>query len=143
MVPVVRVEVRSKVPGAAGDGLPAVLVELVSERTTVAELIRRTVEEQIRLLAWDRARCRAALDRQYLSPDDIRAQAGTGVVRMPAPRRDALDPAEEVARACRAFEGKAFAVFLGGRQAERLEEEVVVRLGEPVVFLRLVPLVGG
>jgi hypothetical protein len=140
----VRVEVRSKVPGAAGDGLPDVLLELADERTTAGELIRRAVSEQVRLLAADRPRARRALDRQYLSPDEIRAQATTGVVRLPPPDPDPEAATEaEVTRAHRAFERGAFVVFAGGHQATTLDEELHLRLGEPVVFLRLTPLVGG
>jgi len=135
--------VRSKVPGANGDGLPDVLVDLATEVTTATELIRLAVEEQIRLLRGGAARCRCALDRQYLSTEDIREQAATGVVRMPAVVRTPRDVAVEVARAHRAFERNVFVVFVGGRQLRRLDEEIVLRLGEPVVFLRLTPLVGG
>jgi len=140
---VVQVQVRSKLPGAIGDGLPEVLVDLATAVTTVADLIRLAVEEQIRLLRGDAARCRRALDRQYLSVEDIREQAATGVVRMPAGPPAAPDVAVEVARAHRAFERNVFVVFVGGRQLLGLDEEIVPRLGEPVVFLRLTPLAGG
>jgi hypothetical protein len=139
----VRVQVRSKVPGADGDDLPEVLVDLAASVTTAAELIRLAVEEQVRLLRGDAARCQRALDRQYLSSEDIRAQAATGVVRMPAREPEPRDVAAEVARAHRAFERNVFVVFAGGRQLRRLDEEIVLRLDEPVVFLRLTPLAGG
>lgn len=138
-----QVQVRSKVPGANGEGLPDVLVDLATDVTTAAELIRLAVEEQIRLLRGDAARCRCALDRQYLSAEDIREQAATGVVRMPADVQAARNVVAEVARARRAFERNVFVVFVGGHQLRRLDEEIVLRLGEPVVFLRLTPLAGG
>jgi hypothetical protein len=139
----VRVKVSSKVPGAGGDTLPDVLVDLEADVTTAGELIRRAVEEQVRRLSGDAARCRRALDRQYLSMADIRAQAATGVVRMPAGEPAERDMAEEVARAQRAFERNVFAVFAGGRQLRQLNEVIVLRLGEPVVFVRLTALAGG
>src|SRR5579862_5249112 len=80
----IHVEVRGKVPGADGDGLPDVLVELEPGATTVRELIRLAVGEQVRRLCGDTARCRQALDRQYLSEEDVREQARTGAVRLPA-----------------------------------------------------------
>jgi hypothetical protein len=138
--PVVRVQVRSKLPGADGDGIPDVLVDLAADVTTAAELVQLAVEEQIRLLRGEAARCRRALDRQFLSAEDIREQAAGGVVRMPAAPPDV---AAEVARAQRAFERNVFVVFAGGRQLRHLDEEVVLRLSEPVVFLRLTPLAGG
>jgi hypothetical protein len=94
-----RVEVRGKVPGGGGEGLPDVLVDLEAEVTTARELIRLAVTEQVRLLRGDAARCRRALDRQYLSAADIREQAPTGVVRMPAEVAVPSDVAAEVARA--------------------------------------------
>ena len=138
-----RVKVSSKVPGANEDTLPEVLVDLEADVTTAGELIRRAVEEQVRLLSGDAARGRRALDRQYLSTEDIRAQAAAGVVRMPARGPAERDPAEEVERAQRAFERNVFALFAGGRQLRRLDEVIVLRLGEPVVFVRLTPLAGG
>src|SRR5262245_51638677 len=123
----VQVQVRSKVPGVDGEGLPDVLVELEAAVTTAAELIRLAVEEQVRLVSVDAARSRVAFDRQYLSMEDIRAQAATGVVRMPTGVPTALDAAAEVSRALQAFERNVFAVFAGGRQLRRLDEEIVVR----------------
>ncbi len=136
-----QVEVRSRIPG--GDRLPDVLVELAQERTTVRELIGAAVAEQVRAWQVDSARCRTLLDRQYLTDDDIRAQAATGVVRLPDRSQAVPDVEAEVARAWRAFERGAFALFVGGRQVDVLDEEIVLRLGEPVVFVRLTALVGG
>ncbi|WP_432973212.1 hypothetical protein [Dactylosporangium sp. CA-233914] len=139
------VEVRSRVPGRDRDEMPVARVE-ADAATTVAQLIDRAVAEQVRLLAEDRARGRRVLDRQYLTPEDVAAQAPTGVVRLPAPPaagRAAPDAAAEAERARRAFERGAFVVFAGGRRLERLDERVEVGAGEPILFLRLVPLVGG
>jgi hypothetical protein len=126
-----RIEVRSKVPGAAGDRLPDVLVELTTDRTTARELIRRTVEEQVRLLWVDKTHYQSALDRQYLSNEDIKAQAANGVIRLPAPPTS-IDVEAEVARALQAFERGVFVIFVGGRQVDRPDDEIVLRLGEPV-----------
>ncbi|GIE77066.1 hypothetical protein Aph02nite_30160 [Actinoplanes philippinensis] len=138
----VDVEVRSRVTGTS-EGLPPVLVRLAGEQTTARELIHRAVEEQIRLAGADTSRCRRALDRQFLSDDDLRAQAATGVIRMPRAPSSPPDVEAEVARAHRAFRRGTFVLFNGGRQVTGLDEPITVRLGEPVVFLRLVALVGG
>jgi hypothetical protein len=82
------------------------------------------------------------LDRQYLSQAEIEAQAATGAVRMPVVQT-APDVDTEVARAYQAYANKVFLIFGGGRQAGDLDEDIVLRLGEPVVFLRLTALVGG
>ncbi|WP_328412225.1 hypothetical protein [Nocardia sp. NBC_00403] len=139
----VDIAVRSQVPGMSGDDLPAVLVRLADERTIVRELVRRAVEEQIRELRTDAARCRRMLDRQYLSNADLRTQATNGAIRMPQQAPADPDVTEEVARAHRAFARGTFVVFVDGRQVVDLDEEVVLRLGAPVVFLRLVALAGG
>jgi hypothetical protein len=136
-----RVLVRSRVPG--GERLPDVLIELAQERTTVRSLIRAAVEEQVRCWSVDRASCRRLLDRQYLTDAEVRAQAATGVVRLPVHLEPEPDVEVEVARAWRAFERNAFALFVGGAQANGLDDELVLRLGEPVVFVRLTALAGG
>ena len=138
-----HIEVRSRIPG--DDGLPAVLIELAEETTTPRELIRRAVIEQINVTKADAGRSRALLDRQYMTPEDVRAQAATGAIRVPsrAPDQDKPDQEQEIERALRAFARGAFVVFCGGRQVEALDEEITLKLGEPVLFLRLVPLVGG
>ena len=136
-----RVEVRSRVPG--GERLPDVLIELARERTTVRDLIRAAVAEQVRAWRGDHSRCGALLDRQYLTDTEVRAQAARGVVRLPGRAEADPDPDAEVARAWRAFEAGAFALFVNGVQADALNEEIVLRLGEPVVFVRLTALVGG
>ncbi|MFE7797698.1 hypothetical protein [Nocardia sp. NPDC057440] len=139
----VDIAVRSRVPGMPGDDLPVVLVRLADDRTTVRELIRRAVEEQIRELRADAARCRRILDRQYLSNADLRTQAITGAIKMPQQAPPDPDVTEEVTRAHQAFTVGTFVVFVGGRQVVDLDAEVALRLDEPVVFLRLVALAGG
>jgi hypothetical protein len=61
---------------------------------------------------------------------EVRIQATTGVVRLPARVEAEPDVEAEVARAWRSFEGG-------------LDDEVVMRLGEPVVFVRRTALAGG
>ena len=138
----IQVQVRGKVPGGDGDGLPDVLVDLEAD-VTAAELIRLAIEEQVRLLSVDAVRCRRALDRQYLSLEEIRQQAAAGAIRMPANVSAVPDAAAEVAKAQQAFVRGVFVVFAGGRQLRRLDEKVLLGPGEPVVFLRLTPLAGG
>lgn len=136
-----QVQVRGKVPG--GDSGLDVLIDVPADVTTAAELIRLAVEEQIRVLRDDMVSCRQVLDRQYLSLAEIRAQAATGAVRMPSGPAGPPDVVTEVARAHQAFKRNVFAVFAGGRQLRRLNEEVMLRSDRPVMFLRLTPLAGG
>ena len=139
-------EVRSRAPGN-DPSMPTVHVELPQDRTTLRELIRVAVAEQVSQLRMDAIRCRQLLDRQYMTDADVAAAAKHGVVKISGPPDAAVPPdvdAEvEVRRALRAFERHAFVVFNGGRQVEHLDDELTIRLGQPVVFLRLTALVGG
>ena len=146
------IEVRSRVVGESADqpDLAPVVLRLLDERLTVAELIRRAVEEQVRELTarrrLDAELARRALNRQYLSPEEIAVQAERGAVRFPAgrpARPEPLDPAAESARALRAFEAGAYTVLVDGRRVDRLDEVVPFSPGTKVTFLRLMPLVGG
>lgn len=149
----VTVEVRSRVVGGSPDEpvLAPVQLDLPEETITVAELIRRTVEEQVRELRvrqyLDLEQARRALDRQYLTAEEIVAQAERGAIRPRPPRRALhprqVDPAAEVERALRAFEAGAYLILVDGQRVERLDEEVRFAPGTTVTFLRLMPLVGG
>jgi hypothetical protein len=146
-----QIVVTCRVAGAGLDqpDVPTVLFDLGSQPVTAAELIRRAVEEQLRELAASRAlsaeQRRRALDRQYLTDEEIRRQAASGAVgRTPRSREaPAGDPGEEVDRALGAFESGSFVLIVEGRQVERLDEVVDTGLGARVTFVRLVPLVGG
>lgn len=136
-------EVRCRALGRECD-MPTVLVDLAQERTALRELLRLAVTEQVRELRAQRSRCQQVLDLQYMTDAEIHAGAASGVVKMLRTDRFAEpDVDREVERALRAFRQRAFVVFVGGRQIEGLDDELIVRLGEPVVFLRLTALVGG
>ena len=145
---------RSRVAGSAAGRSPLdpVFLRLVDEELTLAELIRRTVEEQVRELVVRRQRevadVRRALDRQYLTGSEVEAQAREqGAVRFPsqARRRPArtIDPEREVQRALDAFRRGVYHVFVDGRQVERLDSVVRFTPGARITFLRLTPLAGG
>lgn len=140
----VDIEVRGAGPGGSGDELPAVLVRLADDRMTARELIRHAVEEQIRELRADGARCRRVLDHHYPSSGGPGATQGapdaTGTLR---PEQADPDVTEEVARAHRAFVEGAFLLLVGRRHVADLDQEVALRLGEPVLFLRRIALAGG
>ncbi len=146
------VEVRSRVVGGcAGEPeLNPVYLRLIEERLTVAELIRRTVEEQVRELAvrrkLDAEQARRALDRQYFTDKEIVARSERGGVNDPSQRTSSLAeirPQEEVRKALRAFEAGSYFVTVDGRQVERLDEVIELRPDSKVTFIRLMPLVGG
>ena len=146
------VEVRSRVVGESPEApdLAPISLRLLDERLSVAELIRRTVAEQVRELTvrrrLDAEQAGRALARHYLSAEEVAAQARRGAVRFPTARTGKpaqLDPALEVEKALRAFEAGTYVILVDGRRVERLDEVVPFSPGTKVTFLRLLPLVGG
>lgn len=148
----ITIEVRSRIAGLAVNDLalqPAIL-ELIEERITVGELIRRTVEEQVRELVGrrklDALQARQALARQYLTEDEVGAQARQGAVRYPSshpPSIPRISPQAEVQKALAAFERGSYMVMIDGKRKERLDEEITFAPGTRVTFLRVMPLAGG
>lgn len=134
------VTVRARVPGGTHEPLPDVFVESASDRLCLRQLIQRAVEEQLRDVAAGRAR-KSALDKQYLTDSQIRTLTPDGGARLSSDYAWAVpDPTIEVDRAVRAFADGTCAVFVGGERIESLDEDVTVRLGEAVVFVRRAPL---
>lgn len=146
------ISVTCKVVGGRPDPLNIAPISLsfLDQQITVAELIRRTVTEQIReLLAryrLDYAAAQCALDRHYLTPQEITLQARQGeitVARKPAAIPPEIDVEAAVRKALHAFESQAYFILIEGAQMERLDQELRFTPGASVVFLRLMPLVGG
>src|SRR5262245_30709841 len=107
----VLAEVRSRVPGGVA-GVPTVLVELAQDRTTLRELIRLAVTEQVAELRANPARCRQLLDRQYLTDAEASVPVQRGVVSNASPVTVIKIVVEvEVERALLAFEQRTFVVF--------------------------------
>lgn len=85
------IEVQSQVFGVKDSlELLPVFLNLLEEHLTVAELIRRSVEEQVRELVvkchMDSQQVRRTLDRHYLTAAEIADQAEQGTVRYPSNR---------------------------------------------------------
>jgi hypothetical protein len=99
-------------------------LELVSERITARELIRRRVEVEV-------ARFRQVVADRY-----------QGLVR-PDPKSRRIDLAKQQQVALEAFGRNGFLLFAGDRQITDLDEEIVITPELPVRFVKLVPLVGG
>ena len=142
------IEVQSKIVGGNPTGplIGTVLVEVSMTRITVTDLIRRVVEEQV----WDlmnrrklnTSEAQRALERQYLTDDEVAKQAAGGAVRLPRVLKP-LDPEREVRRAIEAFEKGTYLVLVNGRQVAGLSETLTLAESSRVTFLRLTPLVGG
>jgi len=90
----------------AGEQLATLELQLAAEVTTVREVIRARVHQEVR--------------------DRARADAG-----------------KQTDVALAAFERGHVLVVVDDRQVETLDEQVTLRPGSVVTFLKLVPLVGG
>ncbi|HLI70790.1 MAG TPA: hypothetical protein VKV19_13610 [Ktedonobacteraceae bacterium] len=130
--------------------LPVVVLDLSGRKTTVADLIQQTVEEQVRELQRKQAmkseEAYRIIERQYLTSSDIAAQASEGIISLSRKRQEGPlrgEVADAVRHAWRAFEQRAYLVIIAGKIARSLEEELILRPDSKITFLRLVPLVGG
>jgi hypothetical protein len=102
---------------------------------TARELIRLRVREEV-------ARHNAAPSRHFnglVRPDD--AEIELNGYRLDRPRRIDWERQADIAE--RAFNGNGFFMLAGERQVEHLDE-VIDLTGDPeLVFIKLLPLVGG
>lgn len=112
----------------AGERGDALVVEFLSERVTVRELIRSRVYQEV---TEHNARLKLAAQAEGKARGRSR--------RQPEP----ADWQAEYEKALAAFAGNGFLLFAGDRQLLELDEEVELTPGIEVSVLRLVPLVGG
>ncbi len=146
------IEVRSRVAGLMVNdlALQPVILELIEEPITVGELIRGTVEEQVRELIGrrklDALQAQQVLARQYLSETEVAEQAGKGAVRYPTSRSTSIpqiDPRAEVEKALAAFKRGSYMVLIDVQRMERLDQQITFAPATKVTFLRIMPLAGG
>ncbi|WP_339154084.1 hypothetical protein [Actinomadura luteofluorescens] len=120
---------------AAGAPVAGFQVAGLPDRMTVRELIRLRVREEV-------ARHNARPSDRFhglVRPDD--AEAELNGYRLREPRR--LDWERQAHIAERAFLGNGFFVLAADRQVEDLDEEIDLSGDPDLVFVKLVPLVGG
>ena len=121
---------------ATGKFVGETVVEFLTERITVRELIRSRVYQEV----GDYNRRKPEAFRGLVQPAEAE-RAVSGDYRMRSPRD--VDWKVQFERACDAFEHNGFFVLVNDRQAESLEEEIVLGPETRVAFVKLVPLVGG
>ncbi len=120
---------------ASGDRGESWQLEIFEERLPLREVIRRRVFQEVAEFNAGGGSVFRGLVRPWGT-----TPAGDGYV-LPTPRR--VDAEEQCARAVEAFTRNGFVVLVDDRQVEELDDEVDLRMGAQVTFLRLVPLVGG
>ncbi|MGW3936873.1 hypothetical protein [Streptomyces phaeochromogenes] len=110
-------------------------LEIAEERLALRELIRRRVFQEV---AEFNARTPEVFQGLVQPKDTERVLNGYA---LRTPRR--IDPEVQSELALRAFAGNGFLVLVGDRQFTDLDEEIELKLGTEVTFLKLVALVGG
>jgi len=118
----------------SGDLLQELELQLVSERLTVAELIRSRVEAEVRT---HHASSDTTPYRGLVQPESHEQRLNS----TRPPKR--IDPERQVEVALDAFSRGRVLVLVDDRQVTELADEVVLRPGSAVTFLKLTPLVGG
>ena len=113
----------------------AFLLDLDSETISVRELIRSRVYQEVQ----DYNLKAPEYFRGLVQPAD--AEKTLNGIKIKKGRQ--LDWRKQFEVALEAFEGNRILILVNERQAESLDEEIVIEPETRVSFLRLVPLVGG
>ncbi len=121
--------------GTSGGRTRSFRLQVASERITVRELIERRVTQEVE----DFNAAQPEHFNGLVQPTDAERDVNGYRLR----RKRLLDAAEQRAKAVEAFGRAGFFVLVDDRQATGLEDEIVVRPGTEVRFVKLVPLVGG
>src|SRR5262249_47473323 len=120
---------------ASGERLNTRTLDFLTERTTVRELIRRRVYEEVQ----EYNLSSQEYFRGLVQPTDAERVLNGYRLR----ERRKIDWEAQAQRAVEAFQRNGFLILIDDRQAESLDEEIEIRLGTQVSFIKLVPLVGG
>lgn len=121
---------------STGGGQPHQLViEFLTERITVRELIRSRVYQEVQ----DYNRAQPEVFRGLIAPTD--SERSLNGYRLKKPRQ--LDWKKQFEKALEGFRKGQFLILIDQRQAEDLDEEIVLAPGTDVSFLRLTMLTGG
>jgi hypothetical protein len=120
---------------AGGQAFHEWALEVLTERMTVRELIRSRVYQEVQ-------------DYNQRQPDHFRgliqpslAEQTLKGVKLPKKRQ--IDWKAQFAKATEAFERNQILILLNDRQVESLDEEIEIKPGMAVTFLKLTMLVGG
>ena len=125
---------RIRDEAVSGELLGESVLEFITERITVRELIRSRVYQEVQ----DHNLRRSTGSTQLVqlgTPGRVRnGKAHTG---------RPVDWKQQVELAIQAFEQNRVIIVVGDRQAESLDDEISIAPETCVTFLKIVPLVGG
>ncbi|MCY9783593.1 hypothetical protein KIK06_06755 [Nocardiopsis sp. EMB25] len=106
------------------------------ERITVREVIRLRVREEVARHNADPTPSWRGLVTPTRAEQELNGRPDHGA-------RPRIDWEKQADRALEAFSRQGFVVIVGDRQAQTLEETVDLTADPEIVFIKLVPLVGG
>lgn len=130
------VEILVKDETTSGDVLGELALQLEAEDTTVRTIIETRVRAEVR--AHNASRVLGTF-KGLVQPTDAEQQLN----RRREPRSRRVDADAQVATALNAFERGQVLVLIDDLQRIALDDELTLRAGSTVTFLKLVPLVGG
>lgn len=131
---------------ATGATLHEQSLDFLTERITVRELIRSRVYQEVKdhNVRTAQAAQHPATFRGLVQPtEEERVLNAPRSGPRGAPSRREIDWKRQFDVALEAFERSGFMILVDERQVRRLDEEIVIRTGTQVAFVKLVPLVGG
>jgi hypothetical protein len=109
------------------------LLRLVSERTTLREVLRRRIDEEVAELNAGRDEIRPLVTP---TQQERRLNGERSIPGM-------VDPEKQFSAAVEAFERRRIVIIVDRLQVLDLDQPIVVTPDTEVRFLKLVPLVGG
>jgi len=121
--------------GTSGGRIRSFKLHLAAERITVRELIERRITQEVE----EYNRAQPEYFQGLVQPTDAERVLNGYRLR----QKRMLDAGEQRAKAIQAFDRAGFFVLVDDRQVEGLEQEILVRPGTEVRFVKLVPLIGG
>ena len=149
----ISIEVESVIVGDKNEnqpGLSPVKLELVSENIVVRDLIFRTVKQQIQHHLKNEKKAaeivKVMLRRQFLSQPEIDEQSKKGKVSIPKNKKSeksTIDIDKEFKLALSSFNSNTYKLIVDGETMDELDEVVHLQSESSVVFIRLMPLIGG
>lgn len=121
--------------GIGGKPLHEWALEVLTERMSVRELIRSRVYQEVQ-------------DYNQKQPERFRGLIQPGEAEQTLngfklPKKRQIDWKTQFARATEAFEKNQILILLNDKQLESLDEEIEIKPGTAVTFLKLTMLVGG
>jgi hypothetical protein len=120
---------------AGGKTVNELTLDILTENITVRELIRSRVYQEVQ----DYNRKGPEYFRGLVQPTGAEQTLNGYKLK----RQREIDWQKQFDLACAAFERNGFFILVDEHQAESLDEEIVLKAGTQVSFVKLTPLVGG